>query len=921
MIAAAHYVRDNPATSLFASMAALVAYFVAGDVVDVLEYYLLPYKDVLLSSLRKQHYLRRVIYSIHVALMHRVQGVELIGNLSLYMYMNSPTGLIAQQRLGGVLSYNTVRSRIARIVDGRQSSVWTHLAALLDQPVAIILLIDDFQRTLRNKAALRRQMLTDRDAPLSHSNATKIYGVGRPGTNCRVDIDRDIPLLQLDLQANLVHARSLFRRAGWVSILVSMQSGTPTDAAVGARSVSNFRLLNMTPAPVRSIFDVVDALLEFRTALDGARSQAAFGMNRAVPLFLCADFPIFRSYAQLVFLLLPHRADLTVPDILTEMFPGAALRPEAVEKLRRVRDLLATAVPLPAQFHMQQSIVKGVYFAGFRLLFRPVAKAVTRKKSLTADLPYAVVEQQLRLILHACSDLSFREQLARNVAKSPDPWPLFLQHYVQEMMPMALHVQDAFRGGSDSMVQLEIYLAHLLLGFAEIGKWHYRNCVVYLLSQLAHFKKHQPSVYSYLGRKFGDLNEVTIEYYHAHVCTFTTPGSSPVEVGKHAVVVDDLCDDLNEVKKYLFGGVKTKFRASMKFNPEDVLVRTEVEAINVALAEILRHVELTARSGSLPREFLLHVVMSSRGELLYRSEVFEFVECRLLGLPSYVPHCAVLCAVCLSQLAQLRPSSACMAPMCAACASSHSCLDDCRVRPDYFPTAHLCACCDAPVFTDCAKIALQAAAASTTARGARFGCCCAHILCALCADSAPSSDPCPRCALLADECFADAVERANSLFMPAANRTLRETLRRLVVAHGPAGASELDGDNGDDDEEVDQLYVDASPAASFETVCAGSIGTDLIPEMTSSGAGAAEAASAAAPASIDDRVAHMKLSGAAKVKKVVSMYNGSFPGSRYIPQARRWISISRARSNAPRRRQSAAGAAAAAAAGAASDNE
>ena len=200
-------------------------------------------------------------------------------------------------------------------------------------------------------------------------------------------------------------------------------------------------------------------------------------------------------------------------------------------------------------------------------------------------------------------------------------------------------------------------MARLLLDFAEIGKWHYRNCVVYLLTQLSHFQKHQPSVYSYLSRKFGDLNEVTIEYFHAQVCTFSSVGMSPSEVERNATVVDEARDDLDKVRKYLFGGPRTKYRASRKFDPGDALVQCEVEDVKLALGEMLLYLEQKARIGSLPREFLLDVVVSSsQGELFYKSEVFEYVGCRLLGLP-YIPHCAILCAVCSSRLARPLPKS------------------------------------------------------------------------------------------------------------------------------------------------------------------------------------------------------------------------------------------------------------------------
>jgi hypothetical protein len=600
---------------------------------------------------------------------------------------------------------------------------------------------------------------------------------------------------------------------------------------------------------------------------------------------------------------------MTVRSILEEMFPGDKLRNDVVVKLEQVRSLLVTAVPLPAQFHMQQSMVKGLFFAGFRLLFRPAAMAVSSKRSLTADLPYAVVDHQFRLILQACADDSLRIPLTL-AAQSPDPWPLFMTHYVQKMMPMALSVQDAFRSkfSSHSLLRLEIFLTQLLLGFAEIGKWHYRNCVVYLLSQISHFEKYQKSVYSYLYRKFGDLNEVTIEYYHAYVCTFTSNGMSPVEVERNAKVVDAVREDLDGARKYLFGGSKIKYRPSRKFNPEDPLVQRELEDVKLALMDILRYLEQTASNGSLPREFLLDVLLSSsRGELFYKSKVFEVVECRLLGL-AYIPHCAILCAVCSLQLARPRPKSDCLTPICEVCASTHKCAKECATRPDLFATAHLCAGCGIPVFRGAALLALQAqAAAEAHAASARFGADCAHILCASCAASTSPSEPCARCAVVFDGCLSDAVEHATDMFSAARGRSFWKTLRRLLVPHCPA-----DDDAGPSqcDHGQDELSIDSSFACSTEEVVLPSIAPQIIAAMTSSGA--TDTAAPADSIPIDARLGQMKLSGASSLKKAVSMYAGSYPGSRFIPQVRSFVST-RCVKRAPRSAAVAAVAAAAAA--------
>lgn len=456
-----------------------------------------------------------MVFMLHVALMRHCQGTELIPHLSLMAYLCSPDCLNFLQRLGGVLSLPTILGRVADIIRDRPLEVSKRLAAHVELGQSIIFLMDDFQRTMRSSVRLRRSMS---EGISEFSNATKIFGVGRPNTDCRVSIHRDVPLLQGDFSANLVRLQSLaasIRLESWDQIL---RFDSRSDLRRGGRSTQNFRLLNLAPAPLKSFQDVISALLDLDTALTDATTNSTNGVSRPA-LFLCADFPLFKTYVQIALLLRPH---LPWPNILSElgtMFPGSVLQEEMVQKLKRMHSLMANVIPLPAQFHAQQSALKGVYCAGFRLIFRPIAQAITGKDALTADLPYTVVERHFAIIRMVSQTLSWLDDPD---FCSDEPWVLVARHFMRVLIPLSLDVQAMFRAAPLGLLQS--YLVRMIVLYAEIGKLHYRSSFVYLAAQLEYFKREQPSVYNYLSRKFADLNEVTIEYYHAQLCTFTIQG-------------------------------------------------------------------------------------------------------------------------------------------------------------------------------------------------------------------------------------------------------------------------------------------------------------------------------------------------------------------------------------------------------------
>lgn len=758
-------VKQNPPPDI-SDYRLLWSYFIDHDLGELFEHFFSLYGQSAVGP-RASHIHRRVVYMLHISIMRHNQGAELIPHLSLLAYLRSAECLDLLHRLGGAVSLPTVLSRIENILRNRPAEVARRLAAHIERSEAIIFIMDDFQRTMRSSVGIRR-MMAERDS--NFSNATKIFSSGRPGTNCRVSIAHDIPLLQFDFRANLRRIQQHVTRVDLRTWICPLNLAANSERYAGARSTRNFRLLNLNAAPLKSFEDIVSALLELDDSLDDAMNLVTNGAPRP-PLFLCGDFPLFKTYAQLGQLLPPLTPWPELRAALNDMIPGATLRNDALHKLERMHRFMSVVIPLPAQFHAQQSALKGLYCSGFRVLFRPVAQAVSGKCSLTADLPFNVVERQFRIIQQASSSLSW---LNGTEEISDEPWVFMVRHFVKELMPLAMDMQDMFRAAP--MVALERYVARMILLFAELGKQHYRSCFVYLATQLSHFKDQQNSVHSYLDRKFADLNEVAVEYYHARLCSFTNPGMVPKDVALRAMVIDEARELVADVDQFLDLSGGLKYRARAKFSPTDAVVLSDVAKV----CEFYDDALLAVRQCVEPvgcRMFLSEVVLSQQGELFYRSPTFGLVECRLLGM-RYSPHCVLSCTICLSRRAV--ETASCGAPVCEHC--EHACDDSCEIgwKPLYAEMLHTCAICAAAISRSAVQAALRGAGGGDVSVGSD----CAHMVCTICAAVNTREDPlaCACCRRLVDDCLVDATDRATQLFSAAPGSSFRRTIVAFLAS-------------------------------------------------------------------------------------------------------------------------------------------
>jgi len=767
ILAFSNYVKNNPFTRP-PTYNELVEIFIENGFSTVLNYIRYPY-TYKLDGPRSEQYCRRLIFALHRLVMDTLQGTELIPNLSLFFYFTSYSCGEVTQRLGGCFSAPTIRNRIRSILENRSEKVVGRLAEFIKKNQVLIFLMDDFQRTMRNK------LKKDASLEAVYSNSTKLFGVGRPDTNCLATIDFIHPLLQHDLSQTTSVVLTLLRQeAAWETLFSNVilpLVPSPTKWS-GSRSIKNYRLLNMPAEPVKSFMDVINGLLDFHHYYNLALSQAKKNKS-TTPIFLCADFPLFKSYVQLIYLLRPHDEAVTAESILLSTFPGRIPVASCLPKLMSLRQFFRNAVPLPAQFHCMQSAVKGLYFCGFRLLFRPAARAITRKTSLTAQLPFAVVEKHMKIILKALNQSCLPNLLETTAETAVDPYIFFLAHFYNYMIPMALAGQEMYRREARTLSSLKLYAARMILFFAECGKLHYRSCMVYLLTQLQHFEQNQASVNSYLVRKIGDINEVAIEYYHALICSFTPPNCTPQKVSECAEVLDECTDELQDVKKYLFGTQKTKYRASATFDCEDPETASTIDHVSEVFDEIIQGVQMRTNYRK-PREFLADIFAHvSTGEMFYSSSVFDYVECRLLGM-GYVPLCASVCMNCRRCLSTRR--SDCFLPLCDSC--RHVCSESCPKDREYIELVHLCAGCGIPIYREEALAALDYSEESPP-QSACFAKSCAHIFCSRClTDYEP---PCKRCILVQEQCVVDAVQRATEVFSVTPGSSSWARLRKILT--------------------------------------------------------------------------------------------------------------------------------------------
>jgi hypothetical protein len=762
----------------------LLRYFAEADLSEVYNHFFALYGPADFSAPRAMRAYRYMVFMLHVSLMRHCQGAELIPDLSILAYFCSPGCLAIMQRLGGVLSLPTVLQRISDMRELRPFNVAHRLARLMEHGESIIFLMDDFQRTMRSSVRLRREM----SAGVSDfSNATKLFGIGRPNTDCRVSIRSDVPLLRSDFNSNLARLQLYASKIDFNTWTQVVRLEDRSDRFRGGRSTQNFRLLNLKSSPLKSLDDVISALLEFDLALTEASKLTTNAAPRPA-MFFCADFPLFKSYAQLALLLRPHLPWASILSELRVIYPQSILRDDMLKKLEQMHTFMANVIPLPAQFHAQQSALKGLYCAGFRLIFRPIAQAITGKDALTADLPYAVVERQFSII-----NMVSRSEVWLDDTSfcSDEPWVHVARHFMHVLIPMSLDLQDMFRAAP--LPTLQNYLIRMIVLFAEIGKLHYRSCFVYLLNQLEHFKLEQPSIFNYLSRKFSDLNEVAIEYYHAQLCSFTQPGMTPAEVEMRAEVMDEIRDTVADANRFLYGSRQLRYRERAKVSPSDPLVQRDMECVSSVFRDILVLVKANVpHSGR--RAFIAEVMLSQKGELYYRSPAFGLVECRSLGM-QYSPQCVLSCSSCLRQ--QACRVCSCHAPLCSRCRHRPANCPKAKWSPAFAEMLHTCWACSTVLPRPDVVAALQVGA-----RGLVVGSNCAHILCGSCAGGI-DAESCMRCRTLINECLSDATDRAAQLFTLSPVSSFRKTLASLLVSNAPHAEAGLQAGSGVVEESVD----------------------------------------------------------------------------------------------------------------------
>jgi len=184
-----------------------------------------------------------------------------------------------------------------------------------------------------------------------------------------------------------------------------------------------------------------------------------------------------------------------------------------LKAMRLNREVYGHLVPIPGAFHIALNAQQAI-FQWYEPVVAPLWEAVTGKG---IPIPVRALQRKNILDLLCRGWRLCRPSVGKKVATNGEcnRDVLLLQHFFEEVLPVALDVYSSFLQGDWDMY--ESLLLRLLPIFAQFGKQNYVNCSLLLIGTVEHWKAQFPELYARFRGSFNQYSEEEIELFHSTV--------------------------------------------------------------------------------------------------------------------------------------------------------------------------------------------------------------------------------------------------------------------------------------------------------------------------------------------------------------------------------------------------------------------